>query len=576
MRCLVLALISSACVGTAVDPPVINDAGELADAGDSTDAGDTSDAGSCACSANEVCRAGACLWNDASLSALNVSPGSFTFAAATMAYDVTVPVVTMSIVVTATVPMPTRATIRVQGAVASSGASTMTALTSDSTSVLVEVTAESGASRTTRLTINRTTSTTLPRYVPTTVGEASVVTLTNALPDVRPMLPPGVGGAALGLGDYSGGAANRWASRWGKHLVHGGGHAAMDDGSVYAVSYEDDSVSWQRLIATPDLRVTNRWFDYGNGDNSYNYFVWRGASSTKPDMPTDRSGWAMSDDPATNPREIEPGWPGSPHSYDTLRIIPPQWANDPGGALLKHGSFAVGRVAAVDTFLAHRFRMGATTWDRLTGSMATFARSSSLDTRRGHAKPYSSRGYRDLSTGAFVTVAGSVTGLPQGYADNHWTEYHELRDVHVYCTNTEAETTAGMPSKWVWWPAGTDSGVRNAVTWAAGAPPNIATRNSTGQASLVFIDALGKLCFYTRADQDAYYLIDVPPNPADAWSWTRVPITGAGRPSLLRSRHTHIYRRWDWLPALKSISYVPLANDTGVRLDTVVLLRLVD
>lgn len=416
----------------------------------------------------------------------------------------------------------------------------------------------------------------LPLYVPTAVGEAAIVTMTNSLQSVRPTdVPSSILGPAMGLADFSGGAANRWASKWGKHLVHGGGHAISDDASVYAVAYGDSSVTWERLLGMYDLRLDGTWFQYGDGSNSYNYFIWRGAASTDPANPSNSAAWALADNPGVNPREYKALWPGSCHSYDTLRVIPPAWGGGPQGSLIRHGSFAVGRVVSVDTFFAHTYQIGQAGWSRLN-SMDTFARSSSFDSLRGRMKPYSVRGYRDMSTGNWVAVAGSVTGLPESYADNHWSEYHEARDIHVYITNTQAETTAGSPGKWAWWPGGTDNGTRNTVTWSGGtAPPNVAQPGQTGQASLVYIDLLGQLCYYTRADQDAYYLITVPTNPADAWSWTRVPITGAGRPSLWPTPATHVYRRWDWLPALKSISYIPMTTNTGTTINQVVLIRLV-
>ena len=421
-------------------------------------------------------------------------------------------------------------------------------------------------------------ATVIPAYVPTTVGAAAVITTTNSLQDVRPNLPGSLLGLAMGIGDYSGGAVSRWAGLYGKHLVHGGGHAISDDASVYSVTFGTTSVSWERLLGMYDLRDDGTWYTYDDGgvfSNSIGYFVAKGAASTLPATPTNPAGWAEADDTQTNPREYKALWPGSCHSYDTIRIIPPPWASSPQGDLLRHGSFAVGVAVSRDTFIAHRHPLGAAGWNRLTGAALNISRTCSIDNLRGRVKPHNVRGYRDLTTGAWVNVSGSVTGLPSNYDDNEWSEYHEARDVHVYVTNTEAETTAGTPSKWAWWPGGDDNGTRNLVTWAASAPPSVATPGGTGQASLIYIDALAQLCYYTRADQDAYYLITVPTTPSSAWSWTRVPITGAGRPSLLATRSPWVYRRWDWVPALKSISYVPLANDTGASLNKVVLIRVV-
>lgn len=419
----------------------------------------------------------------------------------------------------------------------------------------------------------------VPSYVPATVGEAALITTTNSLQSVRPALP--WIGQAIGLADFSGGAFNRWAGGYGKHLIHGGGHSANDDASIYAVAYGPTSVSWELLLGMYDLRNDGTWIVYGGGafgglNNSIQYFIWRGPGSTLPNDPLNPAGWAVADDVTVNRREYKEGWPGSAHTYDTLRIIPPSLGGGAQGSLLRHGAFAVGATVSMDTFWAHRFELGATSWTRYPQIIDSFARSSSLDTTRGRVLPFGTRSYRDLATGNFVSVGGSVTGLPTGYADNLLMEYHDTRDVHVVIRNTQEESTAGTPSKWAWIAgASTTSGAWTTVTWAGGtAPPNMALSGQTAQASCVYIDALDRYCYYTRADVDAYYLVEVPANPANPWSWVRVPITGAGRPSLLSQPGAHVYRRFDWAPALKSISFVPWTRDTGATINQVILIRV--
>lgn len=420
----------------------------------------------------------------------------------------------------------------------------------------------------------------IPSYVPTTVGEAKLITLTNTLLSVYPSLPPGVAGDPIFLGDYSGGATNPWAGAYGKHLVHGGGHAACDDSGVYAVNYGETSASWELVIGTPDLRTSGTWYNYGGGDygNSYGYYIARGTGSTDPANPTNAGGWGEADDPTTNPREVLPGIPGSAHTYDTLHVIPPTFAGDAQGALLRNGSFAVGRVPSRDTFFAHKLSMTSPAWARFAQRSIPLSRTSSIDTLRGRAKFPSGRGYRDLTTGAWVEVAGSVS-LQTGYVDNVLSGYHAARDIHVFVTNTEAETQAAEPSKWNWWPGGDDPGTRNIPTWVGGvAPPGMARAQPlrTGEAGLAYVDALGQFCYYTRADQDAYYLIDVPSTPSNPWTWTRVAMTGTGRPSLLGLNiHQNVYGRWGWLPALKCISFIPLNSQTVMPNNVAILIRLV-
>jgi PKD repeat protein len=422
----------------------------------------------------------------------------------------------------------------------------------------------------------------VPAYVPRTVGEAAVITTTNSYQSVRQTLP--YMGQAIGTADFSGGAFNRWASRFGKHVIHGGGHSANDDASVYALSFTTRSVSFELLLGMYDLRDDGTWINYGSGafgglGNSVQYFIWRGPASTLPADPLNSAGWAVADDVTVNRREYKEGWPGSAHTYDTMRIIPPSMGGGPQGSLLRHGGFAVGAVVSMDTFWAHRFQLGQTSWTRYPQIMDSFARSSSLDTRRRRVLPFGTRSYRDMSNGNFAPVAGSVTGLPTGYSDNLLMEYHEARDLHVVIRNTQEERDAGTPSKWAWIAGGsTTTGAWTTVTWVGGtAPPNMASpgANITAQAGCVYIDALQQFCYYSRADVDAYYLVTVPANPADPWSWTRVPITGAGRPSLYAQPATHVYRRWDWAPALKCISYVPWSRDTGATIDKVILIRVV-
>lgn len=420
----------------------------------------------------------------------------------------------------------------------------------------------------------------VPLYVPRTVGEAAIVTTTNSFQSVRPNLP--WIGQAIGVADFSTGAFNRWASRWGKHKVHGGGHSANDDACVYDVAYDLRSVSFELLLGMYDLRQDGTWINYGPDAfgglrNSVQYFIWRGPNSTLPNDPLNPAGFSVADDVTVNRREYKEGWPGSAHTYGTLLTIPPSLGGGPNGSLLRHGGFAVGAVVSMDTFWAHRFQLGTASWSRYPQPMDSFARASSLDTRRGRVLPFGTRSYRDIRTGNFVAVGPSVTGLPTGYVDNLLMEYHEARDVHVVIRQTQEETAAGSPSKWAWIAGGsTTTGVWTPVTWVGGtAPPNMAMPGQTAQSSCVYIDALQRYWYYTRADIDAYYLVDVPANPADPWSWVRILITGAGRPSLYPQPATHIYRRADWAPALKAISYLPWSRDTGAVIDKLILIRLV-
>lgn len=420
----------------------------------------------------------------------------------------------------------------------------------------------------------------LPGYVPASVSEAVAITTTNSLQSVRPSpFPSGVLGPAAGLGDYSGGAVSRWAGTHGKHLVHGGGHAISNDASVYAISFGPSSVSWERLIGMPNLEDYGKFVAYtpanaNYGATSYDYFIAKGTNSTLPADPDNASGWGTSDAPGSNPREVYPGWPGSAHTYDALCVIPPAWGGGGQGALIRGVAMAIGISVSRETFYSHYFQIGGSAWGRFDTFESNYSTTWSFDSLRGRLKDPFRRGYRQFPTGNWVTVSGSVSGLPSSYVDNRLSEYHAARDIHVFVGNTEAETTAGSASNWAWWAGGDDNGTRTAVTWTGSAPPNMAaTTSKTGQSSMFYIEVLGQLFYYSRKDADAYFLIDVPSNPADAWTATRYAMTGTGRPSL-NTPHDAVYGRMDWVPALKCVSFVPLSSNTSDTLNKTILIRV--
>lgn len=418
----------------------------------------------------------------------------------------------------------------------------------------------------------------LPVYVPAGLHQAALITTTNSLQSVRPTLPAAVPGPAAGLGDYSGGAVSPWAGALGKHLLHGGGHAISNDASVYAIAFGTDSVAWELLLAMPNLQDYGLYQAYvptdaSFGTSSYEYYIAKGTNSTLPADPNNASGWGTADSPSANPREVYPGWPGSAHTYDSLCIVPPAWGGGTQGALIRGASMAIGAAVSRETFFSHYHEIGATSWGRYDTFESNYSTTWSFDTLRGRLKDPLHRGYRQFPAGTWVTVAGSVTGLPSSYVDNRLSEYHEGRDIHVFVGNTEAETASSSPSQWAWWAGGDDAGARTTVTWTGSAPPNMAiTSGKTGQAALFYAATLGKLIYYSRKDQDAYFSIDVPADPSQPWTATRFAITGAGRPSLV-TPHDAVYGRMGWVPALKCISYIPLSSNTGDTLNKMILIR---
>lgn len=108
-----------------------------------------------ACAASETCQAGACTWDDATLSGLAISPGTIPFTPGQTTYFVTVPTNVSSVALTATVSQPTRATIRVNTNVVTSGTASNVSLSGAVTPVTVQVVAESGASASYTVVVTR-------------------------------------------------------------------------------------------------------------------------------------------------------------------------------------------------------------------------------------------------------------------------------------------------------------------------------------------------------------------------------------------------------------------------------------
>jgi hypothetical protein len=117
------------------------------------------------CGSQEVCQTGACRWNDASLASLTVAPASLSFTPSQTMYAVSVPTGTPSVVVTAAVAQPARATVRINGTVTASGAPDTVTLTGGSATVTVRVDAESGISRTYSVVVLASGTTNQQAYV---------------------------------------------------------------------------------------------------------------------------------------------------------------------------------------------------------------------------------------------------------------------------------------------------------------------------------------------------------------------------------------------------------------------------
>ncbi|MFZ5470462.1 MAG: cadherin-like beta sandwich domain-containing protein [Myxococcota bacterium] len=108
------------------------------------------------CDASEVCQAGTCKWNDATLTSLVVDPGSIAFSPDLTTYSVLVPMSTTSVSVTAVLANPGRSVLRINGVVVASGTTTNVAFPSQATiPLVVQVDAESGAAMVYSVSVTR-------------------------------------------------------------------------------------------------------------------------------------------------------------------------------------------------------------------------------------------------------------------------------------------------------------------------------------------------------------------------------------------------------------------------------------
>lgn len=366
----------------------------------------------------------------------------------------------------------------------------------------------------------------LPAWVPATLGEAALVPMRNALDDVD---LDGVwsGASAANFADYSGGIYNPHYGTWGAHVIHGGGHAGSNDNSVFIASYE--TLRFER-VGGPTEHAS---------DAEYEEAIARG------EFPDDES----------NPREVEPGVPGSAHTYDCLLVLPPEVVGDPLGALIRPVSSAVGRGVSRSSGWAHVFTFTDRRWTRWS---TNFARSwgpggtCALDTMRGRIWPVSDgnapyRAYLTLADRTFTNL-DEHRGLGT-YPDMVHSAYCAHRDVVVIASNAETDTE----ERFFWFDAASTGLERTPVTFARGALPPA----NWGRGSLMYVPELERLVWWSAGEPDSYFEIDVPETPNEPWSFVARTITGAARPSTLSPPPTtSVYRRMDYSSKLRSIVWV--------------------
>lgn len=370
----------------------------------------------------------------------------------------------------------------------------------------------------------------LPSWVPGAIGEAALVPMANTLRDVA-IINEAIlrNESTFVYAAYSGGVYNPYYGQWGAHVIHGGGHSATQDNSVFIADF--NTLRFERVGAPTMLP----------GFQDYEDRIKLGG---------------FADDPTANPREVDTGVPGSAHTYDCLLILPPSISGDPRGALIRPVASAVGYGVSRETGWSHSFSFTAQKWSRLSTNACsrwTPGGSCAYDTERQRIWPLRSDGsnalsYLDLGSRTWSNAPGSPQAVT-GYPDMVYSAYCAHRDIVVMTTHTENDAAA----RFYWFNAGSNGQARTPVSFSSGGLPPA----NWGKGSLLYIADLGKLIWFTQAGGDYYYEIDVPSNPGSAWSWIARPITGVARPSALDpAPYASTYKRMDYSPQLKSLLWV--------------------
>jgi hypothetical protein len=387
----------------------------------------------------------------------------------------------------------------------------------------------------------------LPSWVPATVGAAVKLTTTNAL-DAVDLEGVWSGDSAAHFGDYSGGAYNRYWGNFGAHVLHGGGHSASNDNSVFLFDYND--LTFKRVGGPTQL----------GSDGAYETAIESGGGSV------------------SNPCEYTTGVPGSAHTYDCLMILPPSLGGGTKGSLLRPVASAVGRAASRSTGWSHRFDLSTLAWEKWSTNNASNwdnGGTTCWDTSRNKVWPITSTGMTnavslDLASATWSNSGGAHPSMSNSYPDTVLSAYEAQRDIVVIST---CQDGGGAGQSFYWFAGSSNGSARTSVTFSSGTLPDA----RFGSGVLLYIPELGKLIYWTRQDMDAYYEITVPASPASSWSWVRVAITGSGRPSLLpNAPRQETFRRMDYAPQLKSLVFVACRSLSDFQFgNQVVCIRIV-
>jgi hypothetical protein len=372
----------------------------------------------------------------------------------------------------------------------------------------------------------------LPAWIPANVGEASLVPTGNALQDVfvaeGPQNPGKVGSQFFC--DYSGGIYNPYYGNRGAHVIHGGGHSATNDNSVFILDYNQPRPEFRRIAGPTRL---------GTAEQYETNIILGG----------------FPDDPLQNPREIAQNEPGSAHTYDNLLVLPPSVCGDAMGALIRPVSSAVGVVASRETGWSHVLPFTSARWQRWSTNSARspdVGGSCAYDERRGRIWTLSSSNrtftsYLDTKSRTWVNNQVSAQGV-KGYPDMAYSCVHQGGDIVIFATNADTDSALRL----YWFRAGSDGTARTPVAFVRGELPPA----NWGRGSLSYCADLECVLYYSQADMDAYYELRVPSDPSQPWSFARRPIVGVLPSKLPVPPAGSTYRRLEYAPALKSLLWV--------------------
>jgi hypothetical protein len=407
----------------------------------------------------------------------------------------------------------------------------------------------------------------LPSWVPSAVGTAALVPMTNTLQSIWAAGTFDRDKGTSPLSEYSGGVYNPNIGAYGIFAVHGGGHAANNDNGVYSANI--NTLAWQADFPATDLADSGKWVNYVGGAeetgslrDSYDYFTIYGSGSTDWAAPSNTSGRqfpAGATVTSAGACETLPGVPGSAHTYQTMISLPPPFGGGARGSLVRLTSAAVASRASRDNSWVHRYDFAAGTWERYGTNAAAWAAPGAtavLDTTRGVAhllnppqRTVTAAPTFNFATATWTNTSASVPSV-SGYVDNSLGAYHAERDIIVQatCANPATDIT---PALFYWHAGNSNISTRAAVTWTGDAPRHF----NFGQGSLVYLPS-GQLFYYTQRNAGQYYLIDVPANPANPWTATAYSISGTLPSSFSPVAAGSIYGRMDYCAAAKSILWL--------------------